>query len=142
MGSLCRCVRGSGKCGLDSLFAMNQAHGHLPTQAEKVPKSAILGGRLLDALWDGILGHFWQHVGSILGPFWAQNCQNRRSQNRLDKKVQKKSCRCLQVFVAVGAAVPLRSSNRTARGTFEHPTVTPLGALWARWRIPYVATQG
>ena len=36
VGSLFRCVCRSGKCGLDSLFAMNQAHGHLPTQAEKV----------------------------------------------------------------------------------------------------------
>ena len=38
VGSLFRCACGSGKCGLDLLFAVNQAHGHLLTQAEKVRK--------------------------------------------------------------------------------------------------------
>ena len=37
---------------------MNQAHGHLPTQAEKVLKYVNVGGRFLDALWDIILEHF------------------------------------------------------------------------------------
>ena len=36
VGSLFRCARGSGTCGLDLLFAVNQAHEHLPTLAEKV----------------------------------------------------------------------------------------------------------
>ena len=58
VGSLFRCACGSGKCGLDTLFAMNQAHGHLPTQAEKIRKYANFGGRFLDSLWDGILGYF------------------------------------------------------------------------------------
>ena len=88
-GSLFRCVCGSGKCGLDLLFAVNQAHGHLPTQAEKVIKYANFGGRFLDALWDGILGHFWHHFGSILGPFWGQNGQKRRSKNGSKKGRQK-----------------------------------------------------
>ena len=92
-GSLFRCVCGSGKCGLDLLFAVNQAHGHLPTQAEKVIKYANFGGRFLDALWDGILGHFWHHFGSILGPFWGQNGQKRRSKNR-SKKGRQKSRPC------------------------------------------------
>ena len=36
VGSLSRCVCGSEKCGLESLFVMNQAHGPLPAEAEKV----------------------------------------------------------------------------------------------------------
>ena len=74
---------------MDSLFAMNQAHGHLPTQAEKVIKYANFGGRFLDALWDDILGHFWHHFGSVLGPFWEQNGRKRRSKNRLKKRSEK-----------------------------------------------------
>ena len=89
VGSLCRCVCGSGECGLDSLFAINQAHGHLPTQAEKVIKYANFGGRFLDALWDSILEHFWHHFGSIWGPFWGQNCQKRRPKNGWKKRSEK-----------------------------------------------------
>ena len=86
VGSLFRCACGSGKCGLDLLFAVNQAHGHLPTQAEKVRKYANFAGRFLDSLWDDIWEHFWHHFGSILGPFWRQNCQKRRSNKRLKKR--------------------------------------------------------
>ena len=93
VGLLFRCVCRSGKCGLDLLFAMNQAHGHLPTQAEKVVKHANFEGRFLDALWDGILEHFWHDFGSILGPFWGQNGQKRRSKN-LSKKGRQKSRPC------------------------------------------------
>ena len=89
------------KCGLDLLFAVNQAHGHLPTQAEKVRKYVNFGGRFLDALWDGILEHFWHHFGSILGAFWGQNGQKRWSKNRWKKRSEKSHagvCGCLQVW--------------------------------------------
>ena len=96
-GTLCRCGCGSGECGLDLLFAANQAHGQLPTQAEKVITYVNFGGLFLDALWDSIWEPFWHHFGAILGPFLGPNCQKRRSKNLWKKRSEKSHagvCRC------------------------------------------------
>ena len=66
VGSLFRCACGSGKCGLDLLFAMNQAHGHLPTQAEKSENMRILQV----VSWTPFGTAFWAIFGTILVPFW------------------------------------------------------------------------
>ena len=79
LGSLFRSVRRSEKCGLDILFVMNQAHGPLPTQAEKVTKYVNFWRCFLDGIVNGILEHLRVYFGSIFGPFWDQNCQKRRS---------------------------------------------------------------
>ena len=68
-GAVWRCSGGSGECGLDIAFAANQAHRHLPTQAEKVTRYGNFGDRFLAALWDSILEpfgrHLWCHFGTI-----------------------------------------------------------------------------
>ena len=134
-GLLCRCVCGSRKCGLDLLFVMNQAHWHLPAQAEKVIKYVNFGGRFLAALWDSISEpfwrHFWRHFGTILGSKWRKTAV----QKAMEKKGRKKSCGCPRVSAGVGAAVPLKHYNIGAPGghitLYNHST----GALGARWRI-------
>ena len=122
VGSLFRCACGSGKCGLDLLFAVNQAHGHLPTQAEKVRKYANFAGRFLDSLWDDIWEHFWHHFGSILGPFWRQNGQKRRSNKRLKKRSENS-----WILAAPG-------EWRWGGGPPTHPPVPthPPGVPWGR----------
>ena len=74
LGSLWGCGGGSGECGLDTVFTANQAHGHMPAQAENVIKYVNFWGRFVDGLRDVILepfwDHFWSHFGTILGSEW------------------------------------------------------------------------
>ena len=125
-GALWRCGCGSGECGLDLLFAANQAHGHLTTQAEKVIKYVNFGGRFLAALWDSISEpfwrHFWRHFGTILGSKWPKAAV----QKAMEKKGRKKSCGCLQVSAGVGGGAPLKHYNIGAPGGHKHPMTTPL----------------
>ena len=88
-GSLFRGVRRSGKCGLDSLFAMNQAHGHLPTQTEKVIKYANFGGRFLGRHFGAFLASFWLRFGTILGTKWPKKAIQKSTGKKGPEKVMR-----------------------------------------------------
>ena len=112
---------------LGFLFAMNQAHGHLPTWAEKVITYGNLGGRFLDALWDGILEHVWHPFGSIVERFGRQ--YGKKNDPKIDsKKGPKKVMLVSAVVCGNRAARPYTSTLRAASarpGRLCEALVTP-----------------
>ena len=72
-------------------------------------------GRPLGRHFGAFLASFGSRFGTILGAKWPKKA----IQKSTEKKVRKKSCGCLQVFVTLGAAVPLRSYNRRVGGSFN-----------------------